>query len=482
MKFKKLSSALLAVTMIFSSSALVTANAQTTDSHSSHKKGDLDFDGVISPEDIAKLQDYLYGDYNPGCSEADMLVIADINNDGVVDWDDERAYIDAVIYASNNLGDVNGDEKLSILDATEIQKYLAHLIPDFDFAKTLCADFNGDNRISVSDATEIQKELAGLTVKDNSFPTKQVIENDKKYRAEYAEYIDERAEAAMKGCYVIKTGAPEDGVFFRDSTWLYRYSSYDGLMLMGTYDLSNKNISLPGQTEGGATVRGVAMEGTLAGGAGTGSDDPSTFAAGAKGFGTAGDPELVNTSGPWYGLELTSVIIPANYVVGKHSFASNLTLKYAFIGSGSTIENDCFKRCISLSSVSLSAGLKVISSYAFSDTNLSRIRIPNTVTSIGNAAFARTKIDSIKLEKNISDIGEDAFIDCPLNEVYVYNPSAKIGISAFYNWNYTNNGLINPNCVFYGYENSTLKEHLEDIKSYEEDWGDTMTYKFVNLD
>ena len=59
------------------------------------------------------------------------------------------------------LGDANGDGKISVADATLIQKYLAkvgEIVPD-NLAK---ADISGDGRITVADATAIQKKLAGI--------------------------------------------------------------------------------------------------------------------------------------------------------------------------------------------------------------------------------------------------------------------------------------------------------------------------------
>ncbi len=60
------------------------------------------------------------------------------------------------------MGDVNGDGEISILDATELQKYVAELSALND-EQLAVADVNGDGQISVLDATEIQKYLAELT-------------------------------------------------------------------------------------------------------------------------------------------------------------------------------------------------------------------------------------------------------------------------------------------------------------------------------
>ncbi len=56
-------------------------------------------------------------------------------------------------------GDVTGDGKVNIKDATQIQKYAAKLA-DFTDAEFICADTNGDGKVNVKDATAIQKFVA----------------------------------------------------------------------------------------------------------------------------------------------------------------------------------------------------------------------------------------------------------------------------------------------------------------------------------
>lgn len=63
--------------------------------------------------------------------------------------------------ANGTKGDVNGDGKLSVSDATAIQKYVASIDVEI-IAKN--ADVNGDGKISVADATYLQKVLAGIIV------------------------------------------------------------------------------------------------------------------------------------------------------------------------------------------------------------------------------------------------------------------------------------------------------------------------------
>lgn len=59
------------------------------------------------------------------------------------------------------LGDVDLNGRITINDATEIQKYLLDLT-SFTDVKLLNADVTQDGRISISDATQIQKQLVGI--------------------------------------------------------------------------------------------------------------------------------------------------------------------------------------------------------------------------------------------------------------------------------------------------------------------------------
>ena len=62
---------------------------------------------------------------------------------------------------SSMVGDVNGDGVISIMDSTEIQKYLADLTTLTD-TQLKAGDVNGDGMVSVIDATDIQKYLSDL--------------------------------------------------------------------------------------------------------------------------------------------------------------------------------------------------------------------------------------------------------------------------------------------------------------------------------
>ena len=59
------------------------------------------------------------------------------------------------------LGDVDGDGKVSIMDATEIQRHIAQLTTITD-DRLSCADANKDGQVNVLDATHIQRFIAQL--------------------------------------------------------------------------------------------------------------------------------------------------------------------------------------------------------------------------------------------------------------------------------------------------------------------------------
>ncbi len=59
------------------------------------------------------------------------------------------------------LGDVDGDGKVTVVDATLIQKYLVQMA-NLTEKQLKCADTDKDGKVSVMDATKIQKYLVNL--------------------------------------------------------------------------------------------------------------------------------------------------------------------------------------------------------------------------------------------------------------------------------------------------------------------------------
>ncbi|MGN0454705.1 MAG: dockerin type I repeat-containing protein [Ruminococcus sp.] len=59
------------------------------------------------------------------------------------------------------MGDANSDGQISVLDVTEIQRYLAHTV-DFDSTQKKASDVDGDGSITVSDVAVLQQFLAHI--------------------------------------------------------------------------------------------------------------------------------------------------------------------------------------------------------------------------------------------------------------------------------------------------------------------------------
>lgn len=79
---------------------------------------------------------------------------------GVVDYENEKLTLVAQWLSHNDImiGDVNLDGKLSITDATEVQKYVAGLV-EFNDVQLYAADVDGNGIINIMDSTAIQKML-----------------------------------------------------------------------------------------------------------------------------------------------------------------------------------------------------------------------------------------------------------------------------------------------------------------------------------
>lgn len=78
-----------------------------------------------------------------------MLITFDLTNYDYVSKQNASYRIDLI-------GDVCGDGKISVTDATELQKSLSEITELTDNQNTL-ADVNGDGEVNVKDVTEIQK-------------------------------------------------------------------------------------------------------------------------------------------------------------------------------------------------------------------------------------------------------------------------------------------------------------------------------------
>ncbi|MBR6633135.1 MAG: leucine-rich repeat protein [Clostridia bacterium] len=83
-------------------------------------------------------------------------------------------------------------------------------------------------------------------------------------------------------------------------------------------------------------------------------------------------------------------------------------------------------------------------------TSLTSITIPNSVTSIGNSAFSGIKLNSIVIPNSVISVGYGAFSYCTnLTDITIMNSSTQIGQDAFLNTAYYKKTSNWDNCVLY---------------------------------
>ena len=70
-------------------------------------------------------------------------------------------YLTVIVKPPRKTGDANGDGKIDVLDAANIQKYTASKT-ELTQAQLNAADVNGDGSVDVLDAAQIQKFAAGI--------------------------------------------------------------------------------------------------------------------------------------------------------------------------------------------------------------------------------------------------------------------------------------------------------------------------------
>lgn len=106
----------------------------------------------------------------------------------------------------------------------------------------------------------------------------------------------------------------------------------------------------------------------------------------------------------------------------------------AYFTSLSSIEDEAFRGCRSLTSMTIPNGVTSIGYWAFADCpQLATITIPNSVTSISDAAFSNcTSLNLVDLSSNLSEINGYLFENCSsLTSLSIPSSVSFIGCYAF---------------------------------------------------
>ena len=111
------------------------------------------------------------------------------------------------------------------------------------------------------------------------------------------------------------------------------------------------------------------------------------------------------------------------------------SIKRVIIGDGvTTIGDDAFIGCSSLTSVTIPNSVTIIDRYAFAScSSLTSVTIPNSVTTIGNSAFSGcSSLTSVNIPNSVTTIGSEAFSGCTnLKKVNIGKSVKDIGEYAF---------------------------------------------------
>ena len=138
--------------------------------------------------------------------------------------------------------------------------------------------------------------------------------------------------------------------------------------------------------------------------------------------------------GFWNGDWKYKYIYANNEIVGIAICGCRLTETEITIPDGVTsIGEDAFSGCSSLTSISIPDGVASIGNSAFSGcSSLTSISIPDGVASIGNSAFSGcSSLTSISIPDGVTSIGQDAFSGCSLTSISIPDSVTSIGDRAF---------------------------------------------------
>ena len=181
----------------------------------------------------------------------------------------------------------------------------------------------------------------------------------------------------------------------------------------------------------------------------TGSDTSTAVYTSAHSYAAPGDYVIQLTVTGSMGFGRNGLLMYASES-DKRDYVYRNAIQKVELGSGFTsISDNAFSSCYSLSSITISNSVTSIGSYAFSDCDsLSSITIPDSVTSISDNAFRGCdSLSSITIPGSVTSIGGNAFSNCyNLSSATIPDSVTSIGDYVFSSC-YSLLSIIIPNSI-----------------------------------
>lgn len=137
----------------------------------------FNWDAVTALNEGGSLLDLTFTAKEGATGDASVMIATDDSDNDFIFIDGSMEPIDIAVYngvitvSSILLGDVNGDEKINIMDANLIRRHAAKLIT-LDEEYVLAADVNGDGKVNIIDANFIRRFAAKLI---SFFPAEEAV-------------------------------------------------------------------------------------------------------------------------------------------------------------------------------------------------------------------------------------------------------------------------------------------------------------------
>lgn len=140
---------------------------------------------------------------------------------------------------------------------------------------------------------------------------------------------------------------------------------------------------------------------------------------------------------PWYNYasKIVSVVIEYGVTsIGNQSLRALTSLSSVSIAdSVINIGTSAFLGCTALTSIDLPNSVETIGSFSFNETGLTRITIPEKVTTLYYCFYGCKKLQTVVLPDGLTSIGDYTFKNCTsLTDITIPNGVTLIGNQAFY--------------------------------------------------